>query len=341
MTSCAVSLDDIRTAASCIKGHVIATPLLEAPLLSSRLGFRLLIKAENVQVTGSFKVRGAFNQIAQLTDEENAKGVVAISSGNHAQAVAHAAATFGIKSAIVMPSDAPKLKLENTRRYGAEIITYNREIEDREQIGARVSRERGARLVHPYNDRRTIAGQGTVGLEIFEQTKQRGLTPDAIIVNCSGGGLSAGIAITRALYNGKKPAIFTAEPDMFDEMRRSLASGSIVYNEKPSGSICDALLAMSPGTNTFAILRHENAQGLAASDRQVEAAMSIAADYFKLVLEPGGAVSLACGCLNRETFKGKVVVLVASGGNVDPDKYPGFLERGAANRASILPTNLL
>ena len=326
------TLHDVQQAASRIREHIVTTPLLESPLLSKQLGFRLLIKAENVQLTGSFKVRGAFNQIAQLTEGEKSKGVIAISSGNHAQAVAYAAATFGVKSTIVMPQDAPKLKLENTKRYGAEIVTYNRDTEDREAIGKKIGAERGLRMIHPYNDPRTIAGQGTVGLEIFEQSIAKGLKPDAILVNCSGGGLSAGIALTRELYSGNRPQIYTTEPDTFDEMRTSFEVGSICHNMKPSGSICDALLAMSPGTNTFAILTQQKAQGLAASDACVEAAMSIAAEFFKLVLEPGGAVSLACACLNRDMFRGKTVVAVASGGNVDPDAYIGMLERGLKNR---------
>ena len=187
-------------------------------------------------------------------------------------------------------------------------------------------------MIHPYNDARTIAGQGTAGIEIFEQAKAKGLTPDAILINCSGGGLSAGISLTRELYGSKKPQIYTTEPDTFDEMRTSLAGGTIVHNQKPSGSICDALLAMSPGTHTFPILQQQKAKGLAASDPQVEAAMSVASEYFKLVLEPGGAVSLACACLNRDMFRGKTVVAVASGGNVDPDAYTGMIDRGHANR---------
>jgi threonine dehydratase len=326
------TLADVQSAAARIRGHVVTTPLLEAPLLEKLLGYRLLIKAENTQVTGSFKVRGAFNQVAQLTADEKEKGVIAISSGNHAQAVAYAAASFGVKATIVMPHDAPKLKLENTKRYGAEVVTYNRDTEDREEVGRKIGTERGLRMIHPYNDPRTIAGQGTCGLEIFEQTKTKGVTPDAVLINCSGGGLAAGIALTRELYGHKKPAIYTTEPDTFDEMRTSLEIGEIVHNMKPSGSICDALLAMSPGTNTFAILGAEKAQGFAASDACVEAAMSMAAEFFKLVLEPGGAVSLACACLNRKLFRGKTVIAVASGGNVDPDAYTGMITRGLANR---------
>ncbi len=329
------SLKDVEEAASRIREHIVETPLLEAPLLNKELGFRLLVKAENLQLTGSFKVRGAFNQIAQLTDDEKEKGVIAISSGNHAQAVAHAAASFGVKATIVMPHDAPQLKLNNTRRYGAEIVTYNRDTEDREEVGGKLSRERGLRMIHPYNDPRTIAGQGTCGIEIYEQTKMKGVTPSAILINCSGGGLSAGVALTRELYDGDKPMIYTTEPDTFDEMRQSLKAGKVMKNDKPSGSICDALLAMSPGSNTLPILMQQGAKGEAASDLAVEAAMSIAAEYFKLILEPGGAVSIACACINRKMFKDKAVVAVASGGNVDPDAYIGMLGLGNANRSVL------
>ncbi|MGE3622319.1 MAG: threonine/serine dehydratase [Bdellovibrionales bacterium] len=331
-----LSFKDVQQAAACIAGHIVTTPLLYSPLLDKQLGFRLLVKAENVQVTGSFKVRGAFNQMAQLTDQEKKNGVIAISSGNHAQAVAYAAGVFGVKTTIVMPHDAPRLKLDNTRRYGAEVVTYNRDTEDREQVGAKLSRERGLRMIHPYNDARTIAGQGTAGIEIFEQAKARGLTADAILINCSGGGLAAGVALTRDLYGDKPPDIYTAEPDTFDEMRASLEAGKILHNQKPSGSICDALLAMSPGTHTFPILLDRNAKGLAASDICIEAAMSVAAEYFKLVLEPGGAVSLACACLKRDMFQEKTVVAVASGGNVDPEAYTAMIRRGYSNRSMIL-----
>jgi threonine dehydratase len=330
-----VSLKNVKEAAARIRGYIVETSLLEVPLLNKELGFRLLVKAENLQLTGSFKVRGAFNPIAQLTGDERNKGVIAISAGNHSQAVAYAASAFGVKSTIVMPQDAPKLKLGNTRRYGAEIITYDRATENREEIGSRIARERGLRMIHPYDDARTIAGQGTCGLEIFEQCKAKGVAPAAILINCSGGGLSAGIALTRELYTGDKPQIYTAEPDTFDEMRQSLATGKAVTNMKPSGSICDALLAMSPGTNTLPILLANQAKGLAASDACVEAAMSLVAEYFKLILEPGGAVSIACACLNRAMFQGKAVVAVASGGNVDPEAYIGMLTRGLKNRSLL------
>jgi len=326
------SLKDVQEAATRLQGHIITTPLVEAPLLEKELGFRLLVKAENTQLTGSFKVRGALNQILQLTKEEKQKGVIAISSGNHAQAVAYAAATAGTKATIVMPQDAPQLKLNNTRRYGAEIVTYNRDTDDREEIGQRIARERGLCMIHPYNDGRTIAGQGTCGIEIFEQMKAKGASPAAILVNCSGGGLAAGISLSRDLYSDEKPMIYSTEPEYFDDMKLSLESGGIVKHNKTSGSICDALMAMSPGDKTFSILRHQKARGFAASDAQTEAAMSLAAEYFKLVLEPGGAVSIACACLNRDMFRGKTVVAVGSGGNVDPGVYTGMLERGYANR---------
>ncbi len=314
--------------------YILRTPLLNSPLLDQELGFRLFVKAECLQPAGAFKVRGAFNQILQLSDEEKRAGIMAVSSGNHAQAVAYAAKKFGVAAAILMPHDAPSLKMDNTRAYGAEVITYDRNTGDREKIAKDLAQERKLRLIHPYNDPRTIAGQGTSGLEIFEQTKEMGITPDAILVNCSGGGLASGIALTRELYK-TPPQIYTTEPRLFNDMQRSLDSGTPATNDKLTGSICDALLAPTPGGNTLPILLHHKAKGLSATDEEVEAAMNIAAVHFKLVLEPGGAVGLACACLNRQKFKGKTVVVVASGGNADPAEYPRMLERGQKNSGQL------
>lgn len=321
-----VSIDDIQEAALRIRDYVAPTPLLESPALNERLGFRLLVKAEALQHTRSFKVRGAFNQLLQLTEQEKACGVVAISSGNHAQAVAYAAKILGIHATIVMPQDAPRIKLEATRSYGAEIVLYNRNTDDREAIGATLAREKGgARLVHPYNDPRTIAGQGTVGLEIFTQSSALGIAPDAIIVNCGGGSLTSGIASTRVLYS-RPPQIFTAEPAEFNDAQRSLADGQLHKNSRKEGSICDALLTYCLGENTLPILLAHGAIGLTASDAEVEEAMRLAQAHFNLRLEPGGAVSLACATLQRERLKGKIVVAVASGGNVDPEMYNAVLQ---------------
>lgn len=324
-----VTLEDVIAAAARIAPHVVTTPLLEAPLLSAELGFRLLLKAENLQLTGSFKLRGAFNQILQASEKEKRRGVVALSSGNHAQAVAYAGQKLGVPVTIVLPRDAPAIKVAHARGYGADIVVYDREIDDRETVARRVAREKGLRLIHPYDDPRTIAGQGTVGLEIFTQTEGRGMAPDAILLSCGGGGLAAGVATTCDLYR-RAPRIVTVEPAAFDDMRRSLLAGEVIASRKRSGSVCDALSAASPGAETFAILRRSRAKGLAVSDRHVEAAMALAAGSFNVVLEPGGAAALAGALTQRDELVGGVAVVVASGGNVDLDYFSAAIRRGAA-----------
>lgn len=329
MTRHLVALADVQAAEARIAPHILTTPLLESPLLSREIGFRLLVKAESLQLTGAFKVRGAFNQILQLDEHERRRGVIAVSSGNHAQAVAYAALSQGVPATIVMPHDAPRVKLERTRRHGATIVLYDRETEDRDAVAEALASEHGLRIVHPFDDARTIAGQGTIGLEIFRQTRERGLAPDAIVTGCSGGGLASGIAPTLDLYE-RAPRLFTAEPAEFDDMRRSLASGAFATNDKRSGSICDALLAPSPGRNTLPILLERGARGLAATDAEVEAAMNIAADHLGLVIEPGGAAALACALAERARFAGQTIVAVASGGNIDTTDYANILHRAAA-----------
>lgn len=324
-----VTLADVQAAEARIAPHILTTPLLEAPLLSEALGFRLLVKAENLQFTGAFKVRGAFNQILQLREAERRRGVIAVSSGNHAQAVAYAAQALGVPATIVMPRDAPQVKLERTTRYGATIVLYDREREDRDAVAEALAAKEGLRIVHPYDDARTIAGQGTIGLEIFRQTGARGLAPDAIVTGCSGGGLASGLALTLELYE-RPPQLFTAEPAEFDDTRRSLASGARAMNDKRSGSICDALLAPTPGRNTLPILLERRAAGLAASDAEVASAMKTAADYFNIVLEPGGATALACALGERERFFGRTVVVVGSGGNIDVAEYASILDRATS-----------
>ncbi len=324
-----VTLADVQAAETRIAPHIVTTPLLEAPLLNEQLGFRLLVKAENVQLTGAFKVRGAFNHILQLDEAERRQGVIAVSSGNHAQAVAYAAHSQGVPATIVMPHDAPRVKLERTKRHGATIVLYDRESQDRDAVAQALASKRGLRIVHPFDDPRTIAGQGTIGLEVFRQTRERGLAPAAIVTGCSGGGLASGIALTLALYD-RTPRLFTAEPADFDDMRRSLASGALAVNEKRSGSICDALLAPTPGRNTLPILLDRRVEGLSASDAEVETAVSVAAGFFNMVLEPGGAAALACALGERERFAGQTVVVVASGGNIDTADYAAILGRAPA-----------
>ena len=307
----------VRQAAARIAGYAVKTPLLNAPPLDKRLGFRLFVKAEPLQRTGSFKFRGAFNRLVQLNGAERKRGVVAFSSGNHAQGVAAAAELLGIPAVIVMPADAPALKIANTRGYGAEVVTYDRWTEDREAIGARLAEERGATLVKPYDEFAIIAGQGTVGLEAVEQAAAAGVAIDAFATNSSGGGLMAGCALAFAALS---PAtkLYCAEPENFDDHARSLSAGRRVANQPGAASICDALLAATPGELTFAINQERLAGGLVASDLEVKRAMATAFQELKLVVEPGGAVALAAALAGRIPGHPRAVLVVASGGNVDP-----------------------
>jgi threonine dehydratase len=284
-----------------------------------------LLKAECLQRTGSFKFRGAYNALAQLSAAARRAGVVAYSSGNHAQGVAAAAAQLGMPAVIVMPSDAPAIKVANTRADGAEIVFYDRYNESREAIATRIAGERGAELLPPYDDPRVIAGQGTIGLEIAAEIHARGLTLDAAIASCSGGGLVTGCALALAETN-PGIAIYAAEPEGLDDMRRSLAADRRVSNDPAARSICDALLAPMPGKMTFALARRLLAGGIAVSDDEVRRAMAIAFEDFKLVIEPGGAAALAAVISGKLDIKGKTVAVIASGGNVDRAAFAAALK---------------
>jgi threonine dehydratase len=309
--------DDVLAAAERLSGYAATTPLLESSALNKRLGFRLLVKAEVLQRTGSFKFRGAFNRLVQLDEDQRKRGVVTFSSGNHAQGVAAAAEILGIPAVIVMPSDAPAIKLANTRDFGAEIVTYDRWTQDREQVAAVFQRERGAVLVKPFDERDIIAGQGTVGLEVIAELSRRGLSLDAFVANSSGGGLIAGCALA---FKARSPdtKLYCAEPAGFDDHARSLTAGRRVANAPGGSSICDALLAPQPGELTFAINQPALAGGLVASDDEVRIAMATAFQEFKIVVEPGGAVGLAAALAGRLPGEPQLVTVVASGGNVDP-----------------------
>ena len=325
-----LTLDNILAAAKRLAGRAVRTPLLESPLLNAKLGRRLMIKAEPLQLTGSFKFRGAFNRISQLSPAERQRGVVAYSSGNHAQGVAHAAALCGTPAIIVMPADAPAIKIANTRAYGAEIILYDRQRDDREAIGRKLAGERGLILVPPYDDLDVIAGQGTVGLEIAEQCEEAGIAPDTVLVCCGGGGLVAG---TSTAIRARLPAAntYSVEPAGFDDTARSLKAGTRLRNPASTGSICDALLAPEPGEITFPINRSTLAGGLAVSDAEVEAAMAAAFEFFKLVVEPGGAVAIAAALAGKAPGSSNITVAVASGGNVDPALFAAILARQAGH----------
>ncbi|HMR30187.1 MAG TPA: threonine/serine dehydratase [Geminicoccaceae bacterium] len=314
---------DVEAAAERLRGIAVRTPLLTSEALDARIGGRLLIKAEPLQRTGSFKFRGAYNTIRQIS----APAVVAFSSGNHAQGVALAARLLGKRATIIMPSDAPRAKLEGTRSYGAEVVTYDRWSEDREAIGARIAAETGAELVRPYDDWRVMAGQGTVGLEIAGQAKELGLTPDAAIVGVSGGGLMAG-TVTALAHHFPAIEAFTAEPAGLDDHARSLAAGERLGNAADARSICDALQAPMPGELTFSINRRLLKGGLVVTDDEVREAMRAAFAHLKIVVEPGGAVGLAAVLSGRLDCRGRTVAIVLSGGNVDTAQYAEILRGG-------------
>lgn len=311
MTSIAL----IEAAAARLAGHARVTPLLNAPLLDAAAGRRIFVKAECLQLTGSFKFRGGWSAISAFDPAVRAKGVMAYSSGNHAQGVALAAQRHGIPAVILMPADAPEVKIANTRAYGAEVILYDRATEDRDALGASLTAERGLTLIKPFDDPQVIAGQGTIGLELAEQAAALGISRAPVITCCGGGGLSAGIALA---LEARAPGLTvrTAEPAGFDDMARSLATGRIERNAQATGSICDAILTPAPGTITFPILQRLAGPGLTASDDEALRAMALAFTHLRIVLEPGGAIALAAA-LHRNDLA-DTVICTASGGNVDP-----------------------
>jgi threonine dehydratase len=315
-----VSSADIDAAARVIAPYAVRTPLLSPPVLNERVGTRVFLKPEMLQRTGSFKFRGAFNKLSSIPLESRGGGVVAFSSGNHAQGVAHAAQLLNMRATIVMPSDAPLSKRERTKAYGAEVVLYDRDREDREAIAADIAGKRGATLVRPYDDPHVIAGQGTVGREIAEDMAALGIAPDIVVAPASGGGLVAGVA-TAIKARFPQATVMSAEPEGFDDHARSLRAGKREPHHAEGRTICDALMASIPGEITFAINSRLLAQGLTASDAEVGAAVGFAFRELKLVVEPGGAVGLAALLAGRIDVKGKNVVIVLSGGNVDADLF--------------------
>lgn len=320
MSETVITIDDVRVAAHRLARITAMTPVLRSEALDRLAGAALLIKAEPLQHTGSFKFRGASNAIAV----KRPPAVVAFSSGNHAQGVALAARRAGIPATIVMPADAPKVKLESTRALGAEVITYDRYREVRERIGAEIAERTGAVLIPPYDDPDVIAGQGTVGLELAAAAQADGVTLDAALICCGGGGLIAGCATALVdAFPGIR--IDAVEPEGFDDTGRSLAAGQPIDNMDGASSACDALLARRPGTLTFPINRRLLRGGLAVSDAEVFEAMRLAFRHLRLVVEPGGAVALAAALFRRRDLGGKTVGVILSGGNVDPDLFADVL----------------
>ena len=319
---------DIEAAAARLSGISVRTPLLRNFELDEVAGGTVLVKPECLQVAGSFKIRGAYNLLSQLTKEQARHGVVAWSSGNHAQGVAAAGGMLGIATTIVMPEDAPQAKLSNTRKLGGEVITYDRYTGDREAIARRIASERGAELVPSYDHEHIIAGQGTVGLEIAEQSIEMGLPVDQVLICCGGGGLTAGSAIVlKARLPGV--SVHTVEPGDFDDTARSLELGKRVCVDDSARSICDALQSPTPGKLTFDINRRLAGKGLSVSDDEVRDAMRFAFRNLKLVVEPGGAVALAAVLSGKIETKGKTTAIVLSGGNVDSDLFAA-IQSGAS-----------
>jgi len=312
----APTIDDVRASAERLAGVARITPLLEAPQLNAIAGRRVLVKAECLQRTGSFKFRGAWSRLSLLSPDELAQGVVAFSSGNHAQAVAHSAQLHETPAVIIMPKDAPRAKIEATRGYGAEVILYDRENESREEIGASLSAERGLTLVKPYDDRYVISGQGTIGLEVAKQASEMGVEQADFITCCSGGGLSAGIALA---IEADVPnlRVRPAEPEDFDDFGRSLIAGEKVTNARMSGSIQDAILTPTPGDMTFPIGQRLFGPGFAVSDDEALRALALAWRWLRIVVEPGGAAALAAALFRPDQIEGDAVIVTASGGNVD------------------------
>ena len=316
--------NDIAAAADRIKGHAVRTPLLNSAYLDDITGCRVFLKPECLQRTGSFKFRGAFNTISSMTDDERKNGVVAVSSGNHAQGVADAARVHGIPATIIMPADAPQTKIDRTKRLGAEVILYDRGNEDREAIAAEHCRRTGAAFIHPFNDPRVIAGQGTAGLEACQDIVARGEILEEVLVPAGGGGLASGTALSVS-HHFPEIAVHTCEPEGFDDYRRSLVSGRLEENPFEGGSVCDAIITRRPGEIGFAINSRLAGEGFAVTDEQALQATAFAFRELKLVVEPGGAVALASLLKHRDRLAGKTVLVVLSGGNIDPE----MLQRAA------------
>ncbi|SIQ33145.1 L-threonine ammonia-lyase [Rhizobium sp. RU35A] len=319
----------IEAAATRIGNRALYTPLLSSPFLDEIAGRRVFVKPECLQRTGSFKFRGAWSAISALEPEVRKRGVIAFSSGNHAQGVALAARLHGIAAVIVMPADAPRLKIDNTRAYGAEVVLYDREREDRDALGAALAEQRGLTLIKPFDEPQVIAGQGTVGLEIAGQAREEGIEQADVLVCCGGGGLTAGIALA---LEARAPGLRArpVEPQGFDDTARSLKSGQIERNVRLGGSICDAIITPEPGRLTFPITSRLCGPGLAVSDEEALRAVALAFSRLKIVLEPGGAVALAAALFRPDEIKGDAVIAVGSGGNVDPDIFSGALSRYGA-----------
>ena len=318
------SFAGVQDAARQIAGHAVRTPLIESPALNARVGGRVLLKAETLQVAGAFKFRGAYNRISRLTADELKRGVVAYSSGNHAQAVAAAARMVGTSAIIVMPADSPSVKVEGVRAFGGEVRMYDRYTESREAIGEEIAASRGSVLVRPFDDPFVIEGQGTVGLEMIDQAKAAGAHIDQLLCGASGGGLIAGINLSMAALSPHTPVI-AVEPKHYNDMQLSIAAGERLTHPPAPGTICDALMTDRPGELTFPINRRVD-RVETVSDAEVAEAVRYAFRVLKLVVEPGGAVSLAAVLAGKARTGGLTTAVVLSGGNVDPGLFAAIIE---------------
>ena len=320
-----VSPGGVRAAAARILGKAIRTPLIENETLNAIAGGRVLVKAEVLQHCGAFKFRGAYNLISQLTEEQRANGVVAWSSGNHAQGVALASCMMGAHATIIMPADAPAVKVNNVKALGGEVITYDRRSENREEIGGRIAEERGAAIAPPYDHPHTIEGQGTAALETFEDAGARGLSLDAFIVCCGGGGLTSGCATILAEVSPQTD-VWIAEPEGYDETWASIRDGVIHRADTSFPTLCDAIATPSPGKLTYPIMARLVRGGVTLSEADVRQAMIFAYQNLKLVVEPGGAVALAAVLSGKFDARGKTTALTLSGGNVDASLFAAILD---------------
>jgi threonine dehydratase len=318
---------DVEDAVRQLAGIAVATPLLSSDALDAAAGGKVFVKAECLQRTGSFKIRGAYNRLSRLTEAERKRGVVAFSSGNHAQGVAASAQRLGVPATIVMPSDAPRTKVEATRGYGAELVFYDRFSQSREEISAALAEKQGAIVVPSFDDAHVIAGQGTVGLEAAAQLKALGENADVLLSPASGGGLIAGIGLA---FGALSPAtrLYAVEPEGFEDHRLSLEAGHPVAVRPERASLCDALQSPQPGEITFALNGRRLSGALAVSDEEALAAMAFAFRHLKIVLEPGGAVALAAVLAGKAALDGRTALVVASGGNVDADVFARALAEG-------------
>ncbi len=321
-----MNIDMIEAAAERLDGHARKTPLLNSPFLDEIAGRRVWIKPECLQHTGSFKFRGGWSALSALDHDVRARGVIAFSSGNHAQGVALAAKLHGTSAVIIMPSDAPQMKIDNTRALGAEVVLYDRAGEDRAAIGAALAEERGLTLIRPFDEPQVIAGQGTTGLEIAAQAAEVGVTKADVLVCCGGGGLTSGIALA---LEARAPDMLVrpVEPEGFDDVARSLISGGIETNNRTSGSLCDAIITPAPGQITFPIMKRLCGSGLVVSEDQALQAMVAAFERLKVVAEPGGAVALAAALYYGDQIEGDDVICTISGGNVDASIFASALTR--------------